>query len=116
MKLIKKPWGSEYIIFEGDYVMKEICINPGQRLSLQYHEVKHETIYVTEGKLTLVTEKLGGLNSQILEDEEYFVIDVGMKHRFENNTDKLVVLIEASTPHLDDVIRIEDDYERVVQF
>ena len=51
-KVVKKPWGIEKLIVKTDrYAMKEIVIEPGHRLSLQYHKQKEETVYVLEGKL-----------------------------------------------------------------
>ena len=58
---VKKPWGSELIWTETErYVGKVISINPGQRLSLQYHELKDEAIFVTEGTLRLHLEDQSG--------------------------------------------------------
>jgi mannose-6-phosphate isomerase-like protein (cupin superfamily) len=110
---VKKPWGSELIWAETDrYVGKVISINPGQRLSLQYHERKDEAIFVTEGTLRLHLEDPSGEIQLIdLAPGEYNRIPVGRRHRFEALKEP-VKLVEVSTPELDDVIRLEDDYAR----
>jgi len=111
--VILKPWGWEKIWAHTDkYVGKILHINPGHRLSVQYHEVKDETIHVLSGILLLYTTKFqiehtltAGMSLRI------FPGDI---HRFEAPASgEPVVLLEASTPELDDVIRIEDDYDRV---
>ena len=82
---VDKPWGWELVWAEtDDYVGKLLFVRAGQALSLQYHEVKDESWLVREGRATL---ELG---------------DVG---------DELET-IEVSTPHLDDVVRLEDLYGR----
>ncbi len=109
---VEKPWGYELIWAHTDrYVGKVLVIEAGKRLSLQYHEHKDESIYIVEGKLRLHLEDAGGI-LRILElgPGEFRRIPVGCKHRFEA-TDR-VRLIEVSTPELDDVVRVEDDYGR----
>ena len=109
MRKVDKPWGYEIIWAETEkYVGKLLHINAGHRLSKQYHEVKEETVYVLEGILynyendVSITKVLPG-NS--------FHVNVGQVHRF-GASECSVELIEVSTPHLEDVIRIEDDYKR----
>ena len=116
MKKIDKPWGHEIIWAETkDYIGKIIHINPGHRLSLQYHEQKEETIYVMSGQLALW---------QSNDDDSYLVLGPGTAyhvkpnqiHRFgsleTDGTSVPTILIEVSTPQLDDVQRLADDYER----
>ena len=107
--LIKKPWGHEIIWARTeDYVGKLLHINAGHRLSKQYHKIKEETVYVLEGTL---------LN--YLEDdsiEKYspgssLHINPNQIHRF-GAGDEAVKLIEVSTPELEDVVRLKDDYSR----
>ena len=108
-----KPWGWEKVWAHADnYVGKILHINSGHRLSLQYHEVKDETIHVLSGVLLLYVNE-----SQI---EHTLSAGMSMRihprtiHRFEAPANgEPVVLLEASTPELDDVIRLEDDYNRV---
>ena len=111
-RYVPKPWGSEQIWAEtGDYVGKVIHIDAGQRLSLQMHRQKDESILVVRGRLRLHSgEDVDSVSSRILEEGESAHIPPGLVHRFEavEDTD----LIEVSTPHLDDVVRLQDDYGR----
>ena len=108
--IVDKPWGFENRWAVNDkYVGKILHINQGHRLSLQYHRVKDETIYVLSGVLNLHLED----HTEILSEGEFYRIEPGTIHRFEapkHGAD--VVLIEVSTPELDDVVRLEDDYKR----
>lgn len=111
MRIVKKPWGYEEIWAESSkYVGKLLYINAGQRLSKQYHEYKEETIYVLSGVLILEI----GDEKQILKASDTYHISPGTIHRFSASACD-VTLIEVSTPELDDVIRIEDDYARHVE-
>ena len=113
MRLVKKPWGYEEIWAETDrYVGKFLHINENSRLSRQYHKVKTETISVLEGLLILETsDGQGGYTERKLERGEVFHVSPGTIHRF-GARDVPVVLVEVSTPELDDVVRLEDDYAR----
>jgi len=106
---VEKPWGYEirWALTE-KYLGKILYINPGHQLSLQYHEVKDESIYVLEGTL-LVKDKD---RVRILEEGESMRIQPGTIHRFCAPHSTHVKLIEVSTPEIDDVIRLEDDYGR----
>ena len=109
IKRVEKPWGYEEIWAHTDkYVGKRLHIKKGSRLSLQYHEVKEETIYVLEGTLILFTDK-DRIN---LEPGSVHHIPPGSMHRFTAGRSD-VTLIEVSTPELDDIIRVEDDHGRV---
>ena len=113
--IIKKPWGYEEIWAESkEYVGKLIHIDEGHRLSLQYHNRKEETIRVMSGILEVVYSSPadGQLRSTILEAGECFHIYPLMVHRFCATQGTDVDLIEVSTNYLDDVERIEDDYNR----
>ena len=110
-KKVDKTWGHEVIWAKTDkYVGKMLVIEPNQRLSLQYHEEKEETIYVLEGMLQVW---------QTDNDNEYMVYGTGSTfhvipnqvHRF-GAGDQMVKLIEVSTPELEDVVRLKDDYSR----
>jgi len=109
---VDKPWGHELIWVVTDrYVGKRIGINAGRRLSLQYHEQKDESIHVLSGRLRLHLEgDAGEMTVRELGPGESARVPVGRRHRFEAIDD--VELIEVSTPELDDVIRVEDDYGR----
>ena len=110
---IEKPWGHELIWARTkDYVGKILHINKGHRLSLQYHEVKEETIIVGSGRMMLQIENAQGQMDDVeLAAGEAHHIAVGKKHRMIALEDCDVY--EVSTPHLDDVVRIEDGYGRV---
>jgi len=107
---IEKPWGYEKILFNvGKYVIKELGIREGCRISLQYHEIKHETWIIQSGEgWVRIDEKLSRYG---FGDSDIFDIPPGTIHRV--SSDKgLTRIIEISTPELDDVKRLEDDYER----
>jgi len=110
---ILKPWGWEKLwAFSDKYVGKILHINPGHRLSLQYHEVKDETIHVLSGVLKLYMNRYQVEHT--LSAGMSLRIQPNTIHRFEAPEDgEPVVLLEASTPELDDVVRLEDDYNRV---
>ena len=111
-RLIHKPWGQEIIWGEtGDYVGKVICINRGHRLSRQYHKVKEETIMVIRGTLLLEVGTGDEIESFDLKRGDNFHVTPGLVHRFCAPYGD-VEIVEVSTPHLDDVVRIEDDYRR----
>jgi len=109
MKRIDKPWGYEIIwAVTPDYVGKILHINAGHRLSKQYHEVKEETVYVLEG--ILYNYEDDGSITQIMPGQPFHV-RVGQIHRF-GADESHVRVVEVSTPHLDDVVRLDDDYDR----
>ena len=112
-RVVNKPWGHEEIFAEtADYVGKILSIREGEALSLQYHEVKDETLRVLDGKLELVTGvDENHLESHYLEHGAVFHIAPGTLHRMVATTD--CRLLEVSTNHLDDVIRLDDRYGRV---
>jgi quercetin dioxygenase-like cupin family protein len=109
---VEKPWGYELIWADtSDYVGKLLHIQAGEALSLQYHEVKDETIYLLSGQMRFSA----GSSESDLEDidlraGESFHVSTGTVHRMVAITDCDV--LEASTPHLDDVVRLEDRYGR----
>ena len=107
-----KPWGEELIWALTDrYCGKIITIETGRRLSLQYHERKDEAIFVTSGRLRLLLENDRG-DDEIRElgPGEGAHVPVGRRHRYE--AIERVELVEVSTPELDDVVRVEDDFGR----
>jgi mannose-6-phosphate isomerase-like protein (cupin superfamily) len=109
---VDKPWGHELIWAHTDrYVGKILVIEGGKRLSLQVHERKDESILVISGRLRLHHGWRGGpIETTELGPGEHRRIPVGMVHRFE--AIETTQLVEVSTPELDDVIRIEDDFGR----
>lgn len=110
IKVIDKPWGREILIaFEDEYTGKILEVTKGHRLSYQYHEQKKETMHVYEGEMKLVHD--GG--DVTLKAGDSVTLHPGDKHRIDAITD--VKVIEVSTSHLEDVVRIEDDYGRLKQ-
>ena len=112
MRRVEKPWGHELIWAEtARYVGKLLVIREGQRLSLQYHRIKEESLLVQSGRVRLQLEGTdGAIAESVLEPGAAFHVAPGRRHRFEAVTD--CVLVEVSTPELDDVVRIADDYGR----
>jgi len=109
---VDKPWGYEIIWAKADrYVGKILHIEPGQVLSLQYHNQKDESIYVLAGEIILRIQKGETLIERPVRAGEAFHIPPKQIHQFE----AVVVtdLLEASTPELDDVVRLKDRYGRV---
>jgi quercetin dioxygenase-like cupin family protein len=110
--LVKKPWGQESIFAETSrYAGKFITIRAGQSLSYQYHNVKEETVHVLTGLLGLEIEVNGMRSILSLSAGDTFHIVPGTRHRmFTDEAD--CVIVEVSTPELDDVVRLEDRYGR----
>ena len=112
-KKIIKPWGYEILWAHCDkFVGKILFIKQGNKLSRQYHKVKEETIIVQQGMLTLEVGAKQYKKNIYLSPGESFHIEPNTIHRFcaERND---VVLYEVSTPELEDVVRLEDEYNRV---
>ena len=108
-KFIEKPWGSEEILEKNEfYVLKKLTMNPGHQCSLQYHDEKHETVYVLEGELHLFFED----EWKICTSGDVIAIPPKAVHRMKAEEVKAVYL-ESSTTQLDDVVRIEDDYRKI---
>jgi mannose-6-phosphate isomerase len=106
-KFVEKPWGREiWYAHTAQYAGKVLEVKAGQRLSLQKHNIKEETLYLLSGKviLTFADKRYDWEPGQLVH------IPTGTVHRFEAVEDS--VLLEVSTPHLEDVVRIEDDYGR----
>lgn len=112
MKTIIKPWGKEEIIHADDrYVMKRLTMTAGHRCSLQYHEFKKETIYVLNGKLEIsIGSTLESIQKQIYLPGDSITLEPRTVHRMA--AIETSVYLEASTPELDDVVRLVDDYNR----
>jgi len=115
MPTVEKPWGYEDRWASTDkYLGKILHINPGHKLSRQYHDQKDETIFVLEGTLVL---EVGAPDTEeyskvILKPGARWRIKPGTIHRFTAPSDGCK-LIEVSSPEINDVIRLEDDYGRV---
>ena len=111
IKTVPKPWGHETIWAHTDtYVGKILHITAGQALSVQYHNVKDETVYLLSGNLIYRVWDGDTPHNIDLEVGQAFRITPGTVHQMEAVTDCDV--LEVSTPHLDDVVRIKDRYGR----
>ena len=110
---VAKPWGYEIHWDVTDrYVGKILHIEAGQLLSLQYHEQKDESIYVLRGRMIFrYRNEQGELVDREMIAGEAQHVPTGLVHQFEalEHSD----VLEASTPHLDDVVRLKDRYGRV---
>jgi mannose-6-phosphate isomerase-like protein (cupin superfamily) len=109
---IEKPWGYELLFALTDkYAGKLLFVKKGQRLSLQYHEVKDETLYIYEGKALIeVGDRDGKLSEMEVSSGYSFHVPPMTKHRMKAIEDTL--FFEVSTPELGDVVRMQDDYGR----
>lgn len=112
-----KPWGHEIRFAITDkYVGKILYIAKGKRLSRQYHNQKDETIFVLDGTLILEIGEPGtdqhNKESTMLHYGDRYRIKPGTIHRFSAPHNGSVTLVEVSTPELEDVVRLEDDYNR----
>ena len=111
VKIVDKPWGNEIWVAHTDkYALKIINVKQGCRSSLQYHDFKAEHIYVDEGILE-VDEMVDGELVKV-RYEKGDVVDNPPKKLHRTNAVTDVRLIEVSTPELDDVVRVEDDFGR----
>jgi mannose-6-phosphate isomerase len=122
VRTVPKPWGHETIWAATElYVGKVLHIKAGHSLSVQYHNKKDETIHLLSGTMIYRTgtedgrrkTEAGGvpeLKVTELKAGESFRNEPGLIHQMEAVTD--CVLLEASTPHLDDVVRLTDRYGR----
>ena len=112
MQVIEKPWGREEVIeINESYMMKKLTMWKNHRCSLQLHNHKKETIYVLSGKLRIISgPDKNNLTEKIYTAGESITIPPGEVHRMEGAEDS--VYLEASTPEMDDVVRLVDDYDR----
>ena len=109
---VDKPWGHELIWARTDrYVGKILHIEPGHVLSLQYHNKKDESIYVLTGEIILRIQQGDTLIERPMAQGAAFHIEPKLIHQFEAVTP--TDLLEASTPEIDDVVRLKDRYGRV---
>ena len=109
---VQKPWGYEiWYAWTDEYVGKIIHVNKGQRLSLQFHHQKDETSYLLNGRLLLTKGP---------DENNLTVTEIGPGHQWRNKPGEIHTIegvedsdvLEVSTPHLDDVVRLKDFYGR----
>jgi len=111
MERVDKPWGYEQRFIRTErYAGKLLFIEAGSQLSLQYHEKKDEAFLVHHGTLELVLGRGEEQTVHRLEAGQARHIPPGTVHRFRAVTD--CTLFEVSTPELEDVVRLEDDFGR----
>lgn len=107
-----RPWGEYWVLEDAEkHKVKRILVNPGGKLSLQYHHKRSEVWTIVEGTGTIT------LDEKIEDYEVGQVVQIpqGVHHRIENRTQNPVVFIEVQWGTYfgeDDIVRIEDDYNR----
>ena len=109
---VEKPWGHEILFARSEtYCGKVIFVRAGEQLSLQFHRVKDETIYVHSGRIQLEIGDPGGpLDMEVVGPGRSLRRRPGGVHRWK--AVEVSVVLEASRPELDDVVRLEDNYGR----
>lgn len=112
-KKVNKPWGSEELIEYNDhYVVKKLFMKAGECCSMQYHELKRETIYVLSGKLKLyIGENIDNITEKIMYPHDTITIEPYTIHRMEGIENSYY--LESSTNELYDVVRLKDKYKRI---
>jgi mannose-6-phosphate isomerase len=112
-RTVEKPWGSELIwAHTGAYAGKILFVKAGESLSLQFHNEKDESWYVLEGRARVELGKAGEgiLEEEVIRAGQAFHFPPGTVHRVRALDDTRI--LEVSTPQLDDVVRLEDNYGR----
>lgn len=108
----ERPWGRFFVLHdELTYKLKRIEVDPGERLSYQYHRKRSEAWTIVEGTGVIT---LDGIDKEYTKGQT-LIIPKGVKHRIENKGKEKVVFIEVQTGSYfgeDDIVRIEDDYNR----
>ena len=110
---VEKPWGYEVIFARTErYCGKLIFVRAGEELSLQFHRTKDETVYVHSGKIEMQIADPGSptLDREVAGPGRAFRLQPGVVHRWRALEDSVV--LESSTPELDDVVRLDDRYGR----
>ena len=108
---VEKPWGYELIWAKTDrYVGKILHVTAGHALSLQYHERKDETMHLLSGEMYLRVGTVAHVEERVMRAGESVHLAPKVVHQIEAITDCDV--LEASTPELDDLVRLNDRYGR----
>ncbi len=112
IQVIEKPWGKEEVLeINEHYMFKRLTMWQGHECSLQYHEFKIESVYLLSGSLKVyIGEDQHNLSELIMTEHEVITLKPFKVHRMKALTD--TIYLEASTPEIDDVIRLQDRYER----
>lgn len=112
LEIETRPWGRYYVIQdEKNYKLKKIEVEPGHRLSYQYHLHRAEVWVIIEGEALVTIDDVKTKYSK----EETVIVPKMAKHRIENTGKTLLVFIEVQTGDYfgeDDIVRISDDYHR----
>jgi mannose-6-phosphate isomerase-like protein (cupin superfamily) len=109
---IEKPWGYELVWANTPfYIGKILFLKAGTRSSLQMHVKKDETMFLSKGSVKLELPDNNDEKEIKLKEGDSVRILPGIKHRIYALTDAYIY--EVSTPHMDDVIRFQDDYGRI---
>jgi len=107
-----RPWGAFFVLNEElDYKIKRIEINPGHRLSYQYHNKRSEVWTIIKGKAVITLDD----KINIYKKGDTILIPRRSKHRIENHGKDKIILIEVQIGSYfgeDDIVRLEDDYNR----
>lgn len=107
-----RPWGEYWVLEDAEtHKVKRIKVNPGGRLSLQYHHKRGEVWTIVSGVGTIT------INDEIKDYKagEVALIPQGAHHRIENRTSTPIIFIEVQYGSYfgeDDIVRMEDDYNR----
>ena len=113
IKTEERPWGRFFVIHdEPTYKLKRIEVDPGKRLSYQYHHKRSEAWTIVDGVGCITIDGIEKNHSK----GKTVLIPLGVKHRIENKGLEKVVFIEVQTGSYfgeDDIVRIEDDYNRI---
>jgi len=111
-RYVDKPWGSEtWVAVNEHYALKIIKLSKGSRTSLQYHNQKVEDIYLWSGLISAEEETADHqMVTTVYKPGEVMHNPTGFKHRLTALEDS--TFVEVSTPFLDDVVRVADDYHR----
>ena len=110
LRLIEKPWGHERILsFNATYVAKEIFVKSAHRLSEQYHKQKSETMMLVDGEGYL---QMGAAIHTMLPFVPYYIPPKTI-HRLSAGAFTNCLIVEVSTPELNDIVRLEDDFGRL---
>lgn len=113
LEIGERPWGTYFVLAdEPNYKLKRIVVNPGQKLSYQFHYKRQEYWTIIEGNAVVILDE----KEIALGYGESIFIPQGAKHRIMNLTDQPVVFIEVQTGTYfgeDDIVRLDDEYERI---
>ncbi len=111
VRMVQKPWGHETIWAHTEhYVGKVLHVKAGHALSLQYHNMKDETIHLLRGEMIYRVKQGDTLVELPFRAGQSYRNTPGTVHQMEAVTD--CDILESSTPHLDDVVRLTDRYGR----